>query len=593
MKFSTKVAGAALGGALVATTIVAPGADAAPATPDTAALAGELASQTLDWEDCDFGDAKLNERFAKAQCATVTVPRDWHNPGDGNTFEIRISQVVNVDVDSPDYRGTVMGNPGGPGGEGLVWGPALNQFMPSLQRSHNFVGMDPRGIGQSTHAKCQVRTADLDEKDPYAAQKAIAGCQSNPDVRAVNTEQTVYDMDFIRHLLGAPKLSYVGYSYGTWLGAWYGAVFGANADKFLLDSATGVTDRTLERTFEIQAKARDRQFSEHLMNWIARHDSTYGQGTDPAAIHRAYVAAAKQIGPSLVQNVWQYTNGTGAFPNNAQYPDAGWAVALVIDAAKKQRTEGNVSASQALGATADKLAADKRAKGTKLAGLGAALADNGPGSTAETVELDLPFYWISCQDGQFDQDVAQQQREADARTKAYPLSASWGLTEVSPCVFFDTDLEKPAPGKDFPQTILVQGELDSQTAWELGRDGGLALPNTSFIAVDNEGSHGLFPYGAKTVDQPILDMFGTGTRAKDVSVVQANPLPEDATVFESWQRLNPNAKHVGEDRNDPWQPIKTGGKGHPTLAAAQLLTEQSPSGDAHADAVWQLQHRLG
>ncbi|MDN5727857.1 MAG: hypothetical protein L0G99_18290, partial [Propionibacteriales bacterium] len=120
-------------------------ADAAAKVPNTKKLAGQLAKQKVTWEACDFGDPAYNERCNKpnVKCATVKVPRDWKNPDNGKTWDIRISQAKNRDVSDGNYKGTIFANPGGPGGEGLVWGPAMESYTPDLNPYYNYVGVDP------------------------------------------------------------------------------------------------------------------------------------------------------------------------------------------------------------------------------------------------------------------------------------------------------------------------------------------------------------------------------------------------------------------------------------------------------------------
>lgn len=572
-------------GALVLTTPEQ--ANAADQVPDTAALAGELADQELTWETCDFGNDAYNERFnlPNVDCATVQVPQDWHNPDNGKTWDIRISQAKNVEPGDADYKGTILVNPGGPGGEGLVWGPAMQEMTPDLQPHYNYVGFDPRGVGQSSHAECTY-TWDPASEDPYAELKAAgAACSADEDVRTINTEQTAYDMDFIRHLLGAPKLSYIGYSYGTWLGAWYEKVFGAEyGDKFLLDSSIDATDRTLEKTWDLQPIARDRQFEMHLMNWMARHDSTYGLGTDPAAIHERYLGATEQLDEFTIMVLWILTGAYGAFPNNADYPLAADVVQVLIelgeaDEAAPASDNPAVAAAEMLDRAAEASDGDTRAVFQQARKQIAPLTDVAPKQQAaepaatETATLDSVFDFVLCNDGQWTQGASYwEKRNAKLAEKA-PLSDSWGLLSVPLCAFWPTDNEMPkAHPKTFPNTVVVQGEMDSQTGWEGGHRAGTKLPNTSLIAVDNEGSHGLFPYGVAEVDDPIVSYFLTGRQPRPTSVVDAKPLPTEDTTYETWRVIGPRANHIGPVITDPTVPADAPRGGRPHVASAGSTT---------------------
>ena len=123
---------------------------------DAAALAPHLVGQTLDWEACDFGSESLNARFNAipgTACADVTVPRDWKNPEDGHTITLRVAKTE-TSKGNPERQGIALVNPGGPGGSGLPWGPAMAERAPELAEQYDFIGFDPRGVGQSTALEC-------------------------------------------------------------------------------------------------------------------------------------------------------------------------------------------------------------------------------------------------------------------------------------------------------------------------------------------------------------------------------------------------------------------------------------------------------
>lgn len=568
-------------------------ASAAAKVPNVAKLAGDLAQQKLTWEKCDFGDPALNDRFnvPNVSCATVVVPRDWHDPGNGKTWDIRISQAKNIDPDNSRYQGTMFVNPGGPGGEGLIWGPVMQERTPDLNPYYNYVGFDPRGVGQSSHASCSYEW-DSASTDPYAELKAAGkACSTNADVRTISTEQTVYDMDFIRHLLKAPKLSYVGYSYGTWLGTWYENVFGAKyGGRFLLDSSIDTTQPTLQSTWDLQPIARDRQFTMHMINWIARHHETYGLGEDPYKIRERYFAATAKLDPFTVLLAWALLGGAGAFGNNADYPLAGDVVQLLIEFGESEGT-ARTAAAENPAVTADTMLAtiektatkqqrskikDARKQIAPLTELATAEQNRQRSArSAETTETGVfedPFDMIRCNDGQWTQGSAYWEEHNARQAKKAPLSNQWGLLDVPLCAYWRTNTLMPVADENtFPDTVLLQGELDSQTGWEGGYRAGTKLPNTSLITIDNEGSHGHFPYGTEQVDRPIINYFLTGKQPKDIAVTQALPLVQDAKTYQSWAKLNKKAKHVGGTVTSPWVPAEAGTKINASDAGADLL----------------------
>ncbi len=550
-------------------------ANAAPSstTPNTAALAGSLANQKIQWGPCTFEDAQAAK---DSECAKVTVPRDWHNPSNGKTFQIAISRSGNTDASSPAHKGTLFLNPGGPGGPGLSLSGELNSSAPKLAATHTLIGFDPRGVGQSSTVPC---TFTYNTAQPYGIQRAIAEtCGSNPDVQVINTEQTAYDMDFIRHLLGVKKLSYLGYSYGTWLGAWYGSVFGANTKAMILDSATNVTAASLEPSATLQVKAMNRQFHEHLMNWIARHSDEYGLGENPAAIYRGYLRGQAAMDPQMLAFLYTLTGARIGLSANRFYPATATFVSIVAqygDYVARNGAQPTASSKNPAAQALTLLKSFKRTPAmartvTQAIARAEALNRVAPLSGTVTETLTGNYYYVACQDGQWTQDLKAVERRVARYRQQFPLAPA--QNEVYPCNFWKTALRMPRPKADFPKTIVLQSELDALTGWEGGHRTGTHLPNTSLIAVDNEGTHALFPYGRAGVDDPILALLNDGTMPPDISVVQAKPLPKDNAVYESWKPLNKQAQHYGKNVNDPRQPI-AGTKGARATSAPGVSEE--------------------
>lgn len=213
-----------------------PGTTAAPVNPGES----RVYDQELDWSRCD-----------DLECATVQVPVDWSNP-DGPTAGIAINRHAAL---NPDKRlGSMLINPGGPGGEGLSF---AEYFVVSagddLLDAYDVIGFDPRGVGQSAGVKC----GDGAALDAYYIPDVIINTQADIDAarqtfieftencRAltgpiwenVDTVSAVRDMDVIRSVLGDEKLNYMGFSYGTELGGSYAQLYPQNVGRMTLDGA--------------------------------------------------------------------------------------------------------------------------------------------------------------------------------------------------------------------------------------------------------------------------------------------------------------------------------------------------------------------
>ncbi len=226
-----------------------PDVDARPSTslsPDTDDVAAALLpfyDQELTWSSCGEG----------FDCTTVTAPLDWHDPGTG---EIELS-VIRHRATGGAAIGSLLTNPGGPGASGvdLIRESLSFAVSSALEDSYDVIGFDPRGVGESTAVTC-LDAAGMDaylfdiapgargsqqwEDALMASHAAFAdSCQANSGgiLEFITTDQAARDMDLLRAVLGDKKLNYLGYSYGTFLGATYAKIFPDRVGRLVLDGA--------------------------------------------------------------------------------------------------------------------------------------------------------------------------------------------------------------------------------------------------------------------------------------------------------------------------------------------------------------------
>ncbi|WBQ03277.1 alpha/beta hydrolase [Kribbella sp. CA-293567] len=224
---------------LAATALVAPTTVAA-ATPRPTV-------PKINWTGCGSDPA-----LKAFQCATVEVPTDYDRPR-GATTTIALTRLPASD---PAKRiGTLFTNPGGPGGPGVPFVQQAAQFAytPQVRAQFDILGFDPRGVGKSDPVTCYPTAAEeaaaLGEVTSFpitpaedkaylkANLKLAASClTTSPDRLAhFSTANVARDMDLLRQAVGDRKLSYVGYSYGTDLGATYAKFFPDNVRALVLD----------------------------------------------------------------------------------------------------------------------------------------------------------------------------------------------------------------------------------------------------------------------------------------------------------------------------------------------------------------------
>ncbi|MFJ3803935.1 alpha/beta hydrolase [Streptomyces sp. NPDC090088] len=209
--------------------------------------------QKVRWAAC-----KDQELPKDMQCGRVTVPLDYARPAAG-TLDLALSRYRATGKS----RGSVLLNFGGPGGSGVSQlGIAGKDYM-DLTNGYDVVGFDPRGVGRSSPVSCGDETggpSDGDSSDkppdvahPQALMKALkrltVRCteHSGPVLSHIGTVNASRDLDVIRQALGDDKLNYLGFSYGTKLGAVYAAQFPHKVGRMALDGVDTLTESLAEQ----------------------------------------------------------------------------------------------------------------------------------------------------------------------------------------------------------------------------------------------------------------------------------------------------------------------------------------------------------
>lgn len=245
----TDRAGSAPVSVTASTSTAATGSGQVPASSSTGTAEpapglARYASQKLAWSACD-GDF---------QCARLTVPVDYAKPA-GATIQLALLRLRA----GGKRLGSLVINPGGPGGSGIDYARAARAVIGSgVRERYDVVGFDPRGVGESAPLACstnaqtdQLVAADPTPDDETEVATAVTlyeqlaqRCKRGGGalLAHVGTRDAARDMDVLRAALGDRQLNYLGKSYGTYLGATYAELFPANVGRMVLD---GVLDPAL------------------------------------------------------------------------------------------------------------------------------------------------------------------------------------------------------------------------------------------------------------------------------------------------------------------------------------------------------------
>lgn len=236
----------------------------------------------IEWAPCS------NARLKGLQCARIRVPLDHDNPK-GPTVELALSRLQHT---SDDFRGVIMGNPGGPGGSGLRAPYKAYRLPGELAAHYDWVGLDPRGVGESLpRIDCaggddsmlgypSVPQNDEQVEAWKAYTKSMADrCAASPNRELLDHLQSTdmaKDIEYIRRSLDVPKFIYWGTSYGSFVGQLYTTLFPERVEKMVIsgvmDPATSWYDLNLDqqRAFEDSGNT--------FFAWLGQHDEVYHLG---------------------------------------------------------------------------------------------------------------------------------------------------------------------------------------------------------------------------------------------------------------------------------------------------------------------------
>lgn len=242
--------------------------------------------QEITWGDC----AEV-EDSAEMECAELTVPVDYADP-DGETTTVVLSRIASTGDAS---RGSLILNPGGPGGSGvdlLQVAPAY--FDSSLRDDYDLVSFDPRGVFRSDGIDCldaagldawrnesafDPATESLDDlREEYRTVGEACAENSGSVLEHMDTESVARDLDVMRAVLGDAQTNYFGFSYGTFIGSTYAGLFPERVGRFVLDGAIDPSLTNSEVTLG-QAESFDELLQHFLQECIETNDECFTDGS--------------------------------------------------------------------------------------------------------------------------------------------------------------------------------------------------------------------------------------------------------------------------------------------------------------------------
>lgn len=476
------------------------------AAADTRPAAGEAAltrfhQQRLDWKPCkenadDEVGASLDE--AGTRCARVTVPVDYRRPG-GRTLTVAIARIAASD--QAGRVGPLIINLGGPALSPFPLLPEARAAMGATGAKFDLIAMDPRFVGRSTPVDCGwpqswlPRSAGAD-RESFNRMSALTRDLAQRCARKygdvlphASTNNIARDMDVIRGALGAPKLSYLGYSQGTYLGSVYLQMFPRRADRFVLDSAID-PDRPGFDLLRGNAPAR----AAALREWaelVARFDDTFHLGATTEAVlstvdHIYEVSAERplRIGRFQVDDtaIAPLFSGGLVSDTEATAADLATTAGLLARAANGETVEPSESLE-------DTLTGMFTGDGSAFRSQQAALMCGTAGQSRN-----VEWYW----------------RDIQAHRAAGPLFEPQSRS-ITPCAFWPAPAERPIRVRNGAPALIVNAADDIDALLPMGQAMHRALSGSRMITLDGVREHMVYLLrGAPCVDDAVNAYLNTG-----------------------------------------------------------------------------------
>ncbi len=439
---------------------------------------------TIAWSPC-----------TEIECATLSVPLDFRKP-DGTRIGIALARLP---ARKKQPLGVIFTNPGGPGGSGVDFLREADSFFPAIIRdSFDLVSWDPRGVGASAPIQCGTEldsfyAVDHDPQTPAAVAQNVAAsralvatCAKNSGavLPFVSTQATVHDMDAIRAAMGVAKINYVGFSYGTLIGAVYADMYPTHVRAMVLDGAVDPARTSAASTVD-QAKSFDADLDAFFAHCRTDTKCSFAHGGDPATAYTDLAHTVEQEPIPAVVKGEHRTLGSGEF-------DLGVASALYSGA------DGYDDLASALAQAA-------RGVGDQMLALTDAYTGRTTGGKYSNETAGL--YAVGCIDSPNPTTTAAVQELANSTAKVAPHFGASTVWLGLPCTFWPVRAEgKPAPirAPGAPPIVVVGTVHDPATPYSWAQALASQLKSGRLITAAG-ASHTSYGRGDGCVDGTVDD----------------------------------------------------------------------------------------
>lgn len=476
--------------------------------------------QPVDWRACEAQEVVSPSMAAPDdleayECATLVAPMDWEDPG-GPEIELGLARYA------PGRDGTnrdpLFYNLGGPGGGAVdsLSSVVRNVFTDKVVRNFQVIALDPRGVGASTPIQCltdaerneeEYREEDIDDLSPEElvawhedemrtfGQKCLD--RSGELLGYVDSNSVARDFDMARAALGFSSIDYVGYSYGTLIGAIYAELFPERVGRFVLD---GVLDPAMNVNEVSEAQLQGME--ESLYNWL-EFCQREQECPFPGELEEQKQQVTQFFGDLIDQPI-ETADPDRPLNENLAY------TALI----------GSLYSTETYPILKDAITQAQGGDGSMMLFLADFFNDREPDGTYST-NSDDAFMVINALDYQPVGTPEEWAEAAERLHEAYPLlgegfgygSAGLGVWPVE-----STTPRVPIQAKDAPEMLLVATTHDPATPYVMAENVHAAIKNSVLLTVEGWDHTAYSRSASKCVQHAVDDFLIDGVLPADGTV---------------------------------------------------------------------------
>nr|WP_246422495.1 alpha/beta hydrolase [Nocardiopsis mwathae] len=481
--------------------------------------------QSISWKPChdddevdELHDADLEVGFdedeaeeardwrAALECGSLTVPVDYADP-EGRSLKMRVIRKP-AEGTADDRVGSLIVNPGGPGVSGVehMDSPA---FGDGIRSRFDIVSFDPRGVGKSRAIMCgdpealygaqdaihgtdpaELSEAELGELEKAAKAYADACAEDVGEdfLGSVGTVDVVNDVEVLRDALGDDALTYVGFSYGTYIGALYAETYPDNVRALVLDGAVETTRSNADIAVD-QAKGFQTAWESFVEDCIATGDYCPFSSTDAAENELERILGKIEDGGYEVAGMQATRSAMLNLISQMLYSEDNWeGLRYTLDAADYGDT-------QVAQDNLDAIAEDMFGGEEFTAG------DDEDG----TVDTEAALVAINCVDRTDPTDIEAYRKAAEKAAEASPLFGADVVWAQLPCAYWAADAPAPTEfsAEDAPPIVVVGTRNDPATPYAWAEELSEQLASATLVTYEGDG-HTVYGYNKSAcIDDPL------------------------------------------------------------------------------------------